>query len=207
MTLSMPRGCCARRAMRTLSDKCAPQISTTKWRPFLPSRARYCPSLRTTRAFPFDRPRELRDLYQARSGLCFDRSRAIEKILSSLGFEVRHAAVYSTKDASRLRAFLTPRTPSHALTEVKTARGWLVIDSNRRWIGLTRDGTPVDLDALRETKAQQAWDSRLKEPMSTILSGPFSYLFGLYSRHGRFYAPYTPIPDADWRQVLYNVTG
>lgn len=156
---------------------------------------------------PFDRPRELRDLYQARSGLCFDRSRAIEKILSSLGFEVRHAAVYSTKDASRLRAFLTPRTPSHALTEVKTARGWLVIDSNRRWIGLTRDGTPVDLDALRETKAQQAWDSRLREPMSPILSGPFSYLFGLYSRHGRFYAPYTPIPDADWRQVLYNVTG
>ena len=156
---------------------------------------------------PFGRPRELRDLYQERSGLCFDRSRAIEKILTSLGFEVRHAAVYSTRDISRLRAFLTPRTQSHALTEVKTDRGWLVIDSNRRWIGLTRDGTPVDLDALRETKAKQAWDSRLKEPMSTILSGPFSYLFGLYSRHGRFYPPYTPIPDADWRQVLYNITG
>lgn len=156
---------------------------------------------------PFDGPRELRDLYQARSGLCFDRSRAIEKILSSLGFEVRHAAVYSTRDASRLRAFLTPRTQSHAVTEVKTDRGWLVIDSNRRWIGLTRDGTPVDLDALRKTKAQQAWDSRLREPMSPILSGPFSYLFGLYSRHGRFYPPYTPIPDADWGQVLYNITG
>lgn len=158
------------------------------------------------KGIPFGRPRELRDLYQARSGLCFDRSRAIEKILSSLGFEVRHAAVYSTKDTgSRLHSFLTPRTQSHAVTEVNTDRGWLVVDSNRRWISLRRDGTPVDLGALRKTKANQTWDPRLKEPMSSILSGPFSYLYGLYSRHGRFYPPYMPIPDADWGQIHHNI--
>lgn len=159
------------------------------------------------RGIPFDRPRELSDLYQARAGLCFDRSRAIEKILSSLGFSVRHAFVASTRGTgSPLRSFLTPKTQSHAVTEVKTDRGWLVIDSNRRWIGLTEGSKPVDLAALRETKAQQDWDPRVKDPMSPILSEPFTYLFGLYSRHGRFYPPYMPVPDVDWGQIRYNLT-
>ena len=64
-----------------------------------------------------NREREPSDLYRAKSGLCYDRSRAIEKILSHLGFEVRHAAVYSLKDTdSRLKSFLTPKTQSHAVT-------------------------------------------------------------------------------------------
>jgi hypothetical protein len=158
---------------------------------------------------PLNHPRELSDLYRARSGLCYDRSRAIEKILADLGFEVRHAAIYATKDTgSALEALLTPRTPSHAVTEVKTARGWMLIDSNSRWIGLTRDGKPVDLAELQEgDTSQMTWDPRLKGHMNPIFEAPFSYLFGLYSRHGRFYPPYTPIPDADWRQIPYNVTG
>lgn len=158
------------------------------------------------KGIPLGKPRELRDLYAAKQGLCYDRSRAIEKILSHLGFEVRHAAIYSTKKAGKLRALLTPRTPSHAVTEVKTGRGWLVIDSNRRWIGLTRGGKPVDLARLRDSGHEQDWDTRLKDDMSPILAGPFTYLYGLYSRHGEFYPPYTPVPDVDWNQIPYNVT-
>ena len=159
-----------------------------------------------------NREREPSDLYRARSGLCCDRSRAIEKILSHLGFEVRHAAVYSLKETgSRLKSFLTPMTKSHAVTEVKTDRGWLVIDSNKRWVGLTREGEPVDLSQLQELQEmgvnRPAWDPRLKEPMSPILADRFTYLFGLYSRHGRFYPPFTPIPDTDWNQIGYNITG
>jgi len=131
-----------------------------------------------------------------RAGLCYDRSRAIEKILTDLGFKIRHAAVYSTKNTgSWLKSLLTPRTPSHAVSEVKTERGWMVIDSNNRWIGLTRDGKPVDLAELRDGNiSQMTWDPRLKEHMSPIFEAPFSYVFGLYSRHGRFYPPYTPFP-------------
>ena len=43
--------------------------------------------------------------------------------------------------------------------------------------------------------------------MSPILGRPFTYLFGLYSRHGRFYPPYTPVPDLDWGQLGYNFGG
>lgn len=163
-----------------------------------------------TEGIPFDQPRELRDLYKARSGLCFDRSRAIEQILKYLGFEVRHAAIYSTKKTgSKLRSLLTPKTQSHAVTEVKTDRGWMVIDSNKRWIGLTRSGEPVDLATVQETAAfsREAWDPRLKDGMNPILAAPFTYVLGLYSRHGRFYPPYVSIPDVDWSQIPYNVTG
>lgn len=159
------------------------------------------------KGLPRGQPRELRDLYESKRGLCYDRSRAIEKILTQLGFEVRHAAVYSTKDGSRLKALVTAKTPSHAVTEAKTGRGWLVIDSNKRWIGLTDDGKPVDLETLQDTGADQAWDGRVKDGMSPILGRPFTYLFGLYSRHGRFYPPYTPVPDLDWGQLGYNFGG
>jgi len=160
------------------------------------------------KGLPLGQPRELRDLYEAKRGLCYDRSRAIEKVLSHLGYEVRHAAVYSTEDgSSRLKALLKQKARSHAVTEVKTEHGWLVIDSNRRWIGLTSDGQPVALGALQDKSAEQAWDTRLQEDMSPILTGPYTYLYGLYSRHGRFYPPYTPIPDVDWGQIPYNVTG
>jgi hypothetical protein len=76
---------------------------------------------------------------------------------------------------------------------------------------LTREGEPVDLSQLQELQEmgvnRPAWDPRLKEPMSPILTDRFTYLFGLYSRHGRFYPPFTPIPDTDWNQIGYNITG
>jgi hypothetical protein len=161
------------------------------------------------KGIPFDRPREPADLYAARSGLCFDRSRAIEKILMDLGFEVRHAAVYSTKDTgNRIISLLTPQTPSHAVTEVKTARGWLVVDPNRRWIGLTHDGEPVDLETLQHMHVRaQGWDPRVTKRTDRVFRGPFTYVIGLYSRHGRFYPPYNSVPDIDWGQIPDNFGG
>ena len=44
------------------------------------------------KGIPFDQPRELSDLYKARAGLCFDRSRAMEKILTSSSRRGRPAA-------------------------------------------------------------------------------------------------------------------
>ena len=160
-------------------------------------------------AIPFDHPRELADLYKARAGQCFDRSRAIEKILTPLGFEVRHAAVYSTEDTgSALKSLVTPKTPSHAVTEVKTSRGWIVVDSNRRWIGLAEGGKPIDLAGLQDIDVgAQDWDPRVEKRAGRIFRGPFTYVIGLYSRHGRFYAPYLPLPDIDWQQIPHNFGG
>ena len=79
----------------------------------------------------FGSTREPKDLFESQSGLCFDRSRVIEKILNSAGLRTRHIAIYSTVETgSALISLLTPQVPSHALTEVLTQAGWMAIDSN-----------------------------------------------------------------------------
>jgi hypothetical protein len=152
----------------------------------------------------FDRAREPRDLYELRQGLCYDRSRFIEKALRFVGLRTRHASIYSTAGTgSSLRSLATPRVPSHALSEVLTTRGWMLVDSNSRWIGLTSDQKPLGLHHLhRDQKlCGAAWHNGAHIP--TILASDFTYVIGLYSRHGRFYAPFTPlIPDISWFEVL-----
>ena len=154
---------------------------------------------------PFDRQRDLKDVYELKRGLCFDRSRAIEQILTYLGFEIRHVAVYDTARNGALSAVLTPQNPSHALTEVKTAKGWMAVDPNVKWIGLSPAGEPLSVAKLRtiDTKSA-AWASEVTGRPHEIFSKPFVYIRGLYSRHGRFYPPYSPIPDVNWGQLAGN---
>jgi hypothetical protein len=45
------------------------------------------------------------------------------KKFSSLGLEVRHLEIYSTREKGRLAALLTPSIDSHALTEMRTEKG------------------------------------------------------------------------------------
>jgi hypothetical protein len=157
------------------------------------------------RGIGLDQPRELQDLVRARHGACFDRSRAIETILRSYGFRTRHAAMYSTAETgSALRALTTPDTLSHALTEVKTSRGWMIVDSRTRWAGLTSDGRPLDLEAIR-ANPQRKWSSKVHGRLPEIYGAPFTWVYGLYSRHGRFYPPYNAVPDVNWGELAQNL--
>lgn len=149
--------------------------------------------------------REPKDVFEARSGLCFDRSRAIEKLLAYLGLEVRHVAIYATTERSTLAAIVTPENSSHAVSEALTDRGWLLIDSNARWIGLGADRQPVSVAGL-QSRADRAggWAVDSKSPINRIFVEDHTYIYGLYSRHGRFYPPFTPFPDVNYRQLLGN---
>ncbi len=153
---------------------------------------------------PFDTTREPGDLLIHKVEQCFDRSRSIEKILGSLGLETRHIAVYSTAETgSVLISLLTPQISSHAVTEVKTAKGWMLIDSNARWIGLTEDGLVKSIEDLQSLDHRVVrWSSRNLAKMNEIFSKDFTYVIGLYSRHGRFFPPYSPIPDYNIRHLL-----
>jgi hypothetical protein len=157
------------------------------------------------REIPQGQSRELTQLVRAGHGLCFDRSRAIETVLRTYGFEARHAAIYSTaKTGSALKSLVTPQVQSHALSEVKTSRGWMLVDSNSRWIGLTASGDPVDLaevPALRRAR----WDSHARDPLPRIFLRPYIWVYGLYSRHGRFYPPFDPVPDLNWAELTANL--
>lgn len=154
---------------------------------------------------PFDREREPKDLFLLKRGLCFDRSRAIEKMLVNLGLPIRHASIYSTVNMSPFAALLTPKLRSHAVVEVKTERGWMIVDSNARWIGLTSEGDPVSLAQLKALETRSGlWTTENRAPINTIFLNDFVFIRGLYSRHGRFYPPFNAIPDVNYSQLMQN---
>jgi len=113
--------------------------------------------------------------------------------------------MYSTVETgSAWGALTTPDTISHAITEVKTSRGWMVVDSKTRWAGLTADGRPLDLADVRDNPKQR-WNAKVKSGLPEIYGAPFTYVYGLYSRHGRFYPPYDPVPDVNWVELTQNI--
>lgn len=78
--------------------------------------------------------------------------------------------------------------------------------SNARWIGLTPAGDPVSLRGLKDRPGLAAgpWHSAVKDPPNSIFREDFTYVIGLYSRHGRFYPPFNAIPDVSWPQLIAN---
>jgi hypothetical protein len=149
--------------------------------------------------------REPKDLYLARKGLCFDRSRVIEKILREYGFRTRHIFLYSVRERGALTAFFTPGVLSHAITEVQTERGWLVVDSNDRWVSLDRSGSPrgmLDIQKAVQGESVIDWESQPPPIYSDI--APTVFVYGLYSRHGEFYPPYNFIPDVNYGELIEN---
>ena len=144
-------------------------------------------------------------MVRAGHGLCFDRSRAIETILRLQGMRTRHAAIYSTRaTGSALRSLATPGVDSHAITEVMTRRGWMIVDSNSRWIGLTNANQPLDLARLRD-RPGGPWHPSVRVQLPEIYRAPYTWVYGLYSRHGRFYPPYNPVPDVNWAELAENL--
>ena len=142
--------------------------------------------------------REPADLLQLGTGLCYDRARTYDKAYTWLGFEARHVYILypehpvTGEALSFVRAMLTYRTGSHAVTEVKTSRGWLVVDSNSAWVSVADDGSPVDADHL-------ARESARLPGIPAYFNRPFWALRGLYSRRGQLYKPFLPYPDVNWR--------
>lgn len=155
---------------------------------------------------PFDRPREPKDLYQAGSGLCYDRSRTIEKALRYARLRTRHVAFFAIgQDGSALRALLTSSVPSHAVTEVRTRRGWLVVDSNDPWVSIDAEGKPRSMRDIRSAAEGQSRIHWQRPPPADIYNEPLVFVYGLYSRHGRFYPPFGPIPDIHYGELLGNL--
>ena len=44
-----------------------------------------------------------------------------------------------------------------------------------------------------------------EKPPFNIYMKPFIYIYGLYSRHGKFYPPYNLVPDINYGEFIQNV--
>ena len=157
------------------------------------------------KGLPYDTEREAKDLFLATEGLCYDRSRVIEKILRFSGFETRHISIYPTKKTgSSIISLITPKISSHAVTEVLTKKGWVVVDSNDPWLAIDTQGNPVSLAQINSKTNDSPVVSLRHEVPSQIYQEPFIFIYGLYSKHGRFYPPYNFIPDVNYGELVQN---
>lgn len=155
---------------------------------------------------PLGLTREPADLERHGGGLCYDRSRSIEKFLEFAGFQTRHVSLYSTaQTGSALVSLLTPGTPSHAMSEVKTVRGWLAVGSVTDWLALDRSGNPVTAAAIAQAIAQHRPIQFLQRPPVPFLNAPFVAVYGLYSRQGEFYPPFDRVPNVNFQELLANL--
>lgn len=158
---------------------------------------------------PLGTSREPADLYKREGAFCGDRSRFMDKALRLAGFEVRYASIYETSKIKQPVLALLSRDKdkvrSHAMIEVKTQKGWMMVDSVTRWIALTKDGAVYSFEEWQNTSKSQNMNW-IEQPGNIyfILENDFTYIYGLYSRHGKFYPPYWPIPDVNWPELSTN---
>jgi hypothetical protein len=149
-------------------------------------------------------PREPADVVRNGGGVCFDRSRFIEKALLAQGFQVRHVFMFKRfPGRSKLRILLTRNTQSHTVSEVKTVAGWVAVDPSKHWVGINDLNQPISAEMLAEA-AEGRGNLHWSQPIAEFFQKPFIRIYGLYSRHGRFFPPYNAIPDVNYRELLDN---
>ena len=139
-----------------------------------------------------------KEVINQNTACCFDRSRITEQALQIYGFKVRH--VFLIKITSNFLELFKPKTPSHAVTDVFTSKGWLGVDSNESFITISEDGTPYPY--------RQGIEFGLTKKYSDVdfYDFPTFHIVGIYSRNGKFFKPYLPFfPEINFGDFVYNL--
>ena len=132
-------------------------------------------------------------------GCCFDRARFIEKALQHYGYTTRYVSMYSRRYG--LRGLMIPAIDSHAAVEVRTARGWLAVDSEQPFVLMTRDGRPLRYADYHDPKAGKPVQ-RPGPKHSFGFGAPYYVLYGLHSRHGGFHGRNLPAPEIYYPEFI-----
>ncbi len=155
------------------------------------------------KGIPQGSERRPKDLFTHGEGLCYDRSFTLELIFQSLGFDTRHVSLFEDNlQFSTLKELSSKGTLSHAATEVKTKNGWLIVDSSYPWLALDKDGIPYSMKKIEARNYSINWE--VIPPLKFYKSSSH-FIYGLYSRHGKFYKPYNFIPDYNLKELTYNL--
>lgn len=155
---------------------------------------------------PKGRSRQPCDVIALGSGLCYDYAYTLAKLYRYLGWKTRHIALYQN-DPDRYNALelFDRQIKSHASLEVKTQRGWLIVDPDKLWIGLATDSLPHGYFEVQNQSTPINWLEPPPTSLAWHLSEPPIVVYGLYSRHGRFFPPYNFVPDVNWGEMRYNL--
>lgn len=131
-------------------------------------------------------------------GSCYDRATLIEQSLRHYGFNVRRVALY--KQQPTPAHYLKPGIRSHALSEVETSKGWMVVESIDPLLAVDDHNTPYSISKIRDgLRAETLTDRTFRITIpDDFFDGDFVYVYGVHSRHGYFFEPHLPVPEVDW---------
>ena len=140
---------------------------------------------------------EINELAKMKIGSCYDRSRAIETLLTNLGYQTRHVYILQKKYSPTFVNLFIRKLPSHAASEVKINGCWLYVDNlNSSWHAVDEKGEFYSIHEIQQGKLKVTSD------LTNLLRSPFIIIYGLSSRHGNFYPPYVPFPELNFSEFI-----
>jgi hypothetical protein len=163
--------------------------------------------------------------FEKRQGICYDRAVLLEKLLLLYGFPFRHVYIYfGERKPPEFTDFFKKHITSHAALEVKTKKGWMAVGTDGNWLGLTRDGRPINYFEVRKELEGTKGEATGKKPITiggNVFKSTgyrFRIVYGIYSRHGDFFTGASStnttslftnkkhiLPDYNWKMLLYNL--
>lgn len=132
-------------------------------------------------------------------GCCYSRARFTEKALRFYGFKTRRVAIH-VDGPYGIPGTLMLKTASHATTEVLTSRGWMGVDSNEPFILITRSGQPLTFKNFKSHR-EELEQNPIPE---SFYQHEYTVVYGLYSRHGKFYGAPLPVPEFIFNELINN---
>lgn len=166
-------------------------------------------SFRKDKCIPNSQPREpVNFFHESQSGLCYDWCRSFEKVLTYFDFEVRHVALFkNTSNQHNWQVLTSKKTTSHAVFEIKTQKGWMLIDPFYNWLGFVDNETfsTNQLIGIDERKKNFLFRNGVPQKLTSFFESNTIPIYGLYSRNGKHYWPYNFIPDYNFFDLSYNV--
>jgi hypothetical protein len=137
-------------------------------------------------------------------GACYDRSYIVEQILTYLNIPFRHIFLSLGKSNSLFKFDLT----SHALTEVKIGKRWVLMESLSPHVYKNKQGEFVSAADIAENPKNIEFPNYLeidRQLYMYLIEGDFKVWYGIYSRNGGFFPPYTIPFDINYQQLLFNL--
>tara|TARA_B100000575_G_C23043734_1_gene600730 strand:- start:131 stop:823 length:693 start_codon:yes stop_codon:yes gene_type:complete len=141
------------------------------------------------------------EMINENTGCCFDRARLIEKSLDFYGIKSRRVFLIQKNKYGIFTIFI-PKVGSHAVTEAKTSKGWIGIETVNDLFILT-DNNNMPLTFKEAIKKEYNFPK--SEDLDNLYNKDLLALIGVYSRHGKFYKPYLPFPEINFVNFFSNL--
>ena len=157
--------------------------------------------IRKDYGIPKGKPREPQDLVRFRTGKCYDWCRTAYKFFKFHDIPVRYVSLYGIND--NLFNLLKPGIASHCGLEIELDEQWVYVDPFYNWIAQDAHGHYLGVHDLLSRESGIIFQS-IPEELKAIVDQNAIAIYGLYSRHGRFYPPYSVIPDFSYNELKLN---